>query len=262
MLPGNAQEQFSRDGFLINKGDLLPEGVVRRASDGMDASRRGEYDTGRAPAGGWKPGESQNILCKIEQPQFASKGVLELVSHPMIGKWATAATGAKKVQVWWVQLLYKPLTPRNAKFHTNVGWHQDRNYWGPWTPESELLTAWVALSDVTPDSGPMFFVRGSNRWGLQPGSSDFWGQDLDAIKSKTQIPPGEKWEEIPAILPPGGFTLHHDLTWHGSGQNRAAIPRRSFAIHLRTENSRPVDDKRESLTAFIDDTSVCPWIYP
>jgi hypothetical protein len=263
MMPTNLQPQFGLDGFSINRSEPLPEGVVRRAREGMDAIRRGEYDTGRAPEGSpWNPGDSENVLCKIEQPQLASKGVLELISHPTIGRWAAAATGAKRIQVWWVQLLYKPPTPRNAKFVTNVGWHQDRSYWGNWTPQSELLTAWVALTDVTLDSGPMVFVRGSNQWGLQPDSSDFWGQDLEAIKSKASIPPGQQWEEIPATVPPGGFTLHHDLTWHGSGPNRSAIPRRSFAIHLRTEKSQPTGDKRDGLAKYIDDPSVCPWIYP
>ncbi|HEX4125820.1 MAG TPA: phytanoyl-CoA dioxygenase family protein, partial [Tepidisphaeraceae bacterium] len=208
MMPTNLKDSFSRDGYLINRTDLLPEGVVRRASEGMDAIRRGEYDTGRGPEGSpWKPGDSPNVLCKIEQPQLASKAVLELISHPTIGKWAAAAMGAKKVQVWWVQLLFKPPTPPNARFHTNVGWHQDRAYWGNWKPESELLTAWVALSDVSADSGPMEFVSRSNRWGLQ-SVSDFHGQDLEAIQSKVKIPPGQQWEQVAATIPPGGFTLH------------------------------------------------------
>jgi hypothetical protein len=262
MMPTDLKQQFGRDGFVINRSEVLPEGVVRRASEGMDAIRRGEYDTGRPPEGSpWKPGDSENLLCKIELPQKASKGVMELVSHPTIGKWAAAAMGAKKVQVWWVQLLYKPPTLPNAKAPTNIGWHQDRAYWGNWTPDSELLTAWVALSDVTAESGPMCFVRSSNNWGLQ-SVSDFYGQNLKAIQAKVRIPPGEQWEEVAGTLPPGGFTLHTDLTIHGSGANRSAIPRRSFAVHLRTEKSRPINDKREGLNGYIHDESVCPWIYP
>jgi hypothetical protein len=119
MMPTDLKQQFGRDGFVINRSEVLPEGVVRRASEGMDAIRRGEYDTGRPPEGSpWKPGDSENLLCKIELPQKASKGVMELVSHPTIGKWAAAAMGAKKVQVWWVQLLYKPPTLPNAKAPT------------------------------------------------------------------------------------------------------------------------------------------------
>jgi hypothetical protein len=256
------KDRYDRDGFLINATDLLPEGVVRRAAEGMAAVRRGEYDTGKPPESSpWKPGDSDNVLCKIEQPQLASSAIGELIRHPLLGEWAAAATGAKRVQVWWVQLLHKPPTPVNVKSGTNVGWHQDRAYWGAWTPQSELFTLWVALSDVTAQSGPMAFVPGSHRWGLQ-AASDFYAQDLQALKAKVNIPAGERWEEITAILPPGGFTIHDDLTWHGSGPNHTSSPRKSFAIHLRTDKSEPIGGKREGLTKFIDDPSVCPWIYP
>src|SRR5262249_12795961 len=158
-----------------------------------------------------------------------SRAILELVSHPLIGQVAAAATGAKRVQVWWVQLLHKPPTPKNVKGGTNVGWHQDRKYWGAWTSESELFTAWVALSAVTPESGPSCVVPGSHRWGLQ-SASDFFAQDLEALKAKVHIPGGQQWTEVSGPLPPGGFTLHDDLTWHGSGPNHTTVPRRSFAI--------------------------------
>lgn len=265
MMPTDLKERFLRDGFVANQTDLIPEGVVRRASEGMDAIRRGEYDTGRGPEQSqWKPGDSPNVLCKIEQPQLASKAIFEVISHPTIGKWAAAASGAKKLQVWWVQLLYKPPTPINAQFKTNVGWHQDRNYWQIWSPGSTLLTAWVALSDVRSDCGPMHFIRGSNQWGLHPAGSDFWGQEMETIKAKVQslIPPDQAWEEVPALLPPGGFTLHHDLTWHGSGPNRSGQPRRALAVHLRTDTSQPTNDKREQLDKWIDHPEACPWIYP
>jgi hypothetical protein len=36
------------------------------------------------------------------------------------------------------------------------------------------------------------------------------------------------------------------------------MPRRSFAIHMRTNRSRPVGDRRSGLTAYIDDLEICP----
>jgi ectoine hydroxylase-related dioxygenase (phytanoyl-CoA dioxygenase family) len=257
----SVRDSYQSDGFFINRDRPLPRELVERAAAGMDAVRRGEFDTGRAhEPSPWKPGDSENILCKIEMPQMSSRAILELVSHPLIGQVAAEASGAKRVQVWWVQLLYKPSTPRNAG-GTNVGWHQDRSYWQPWTPDSDLFTAWVALGDVNEDSGPMRFVPGSHTWGLSK-NSDFFAQDLEALKSKISIPAGQSWTEVSATLPSGGFSLHDDLTWHGSGPNRSKSPRRGFAIHLRTENSRPVDERREGLTRHIDDPSICPWIYP
>ena len=75
------------------------------------------------------------------------------------------------------------------------------------------------------------------------------------------MPEGERWEEVPALLPPGGVSFHHNLPYHGSSPNRTTAPRRSFAIHLRTERSAPVDGARRGLTQFIDDPSYCPVIY-
>ena len=106
---------------------------------------------------------------------------------------------------------------------------------------------------------PMRFARGSHRWGLQE-LSDFYGQDHAAQRAGIRIPEGEKWQEVPALLPPGGVSFHHHLTYHASGPNLTAEPRRSFAIHLRTERSRPVNDARQGLTAFIDDPAYCPVI--
>jgi hypothetical protein len=261
MSDNNARSAFRHDGFYLVRQPIFPDTLLRRAVEGMDAIRRGEYDTGRPPQPSpWKPGDDPNALCKIEQPQFASRAVRELLTYPALGEWAAAVTGASMVQAWWVQLLYKPSTPGDAPGGTNIGWHQDRHYWGVWEDGSELFTAWIALSDVTEDSGPMVFLRGSHRWGYRK-EGDFFAQDLEAQRQSLRLPDGAEWEEVSAILPPGGVSFHDRLTFHGSGPNRSGRPRRSFAVHLRTQNSRPVEGQRVGLTEFIDDHALCPVIY-
>jgi ectoine hydroxylase-related dioxygenase (phytanoyl-CoA dioxygenase family) len=193
-------------------------------------------------------------------PQVANRAVMELVSHPTLGALAAAITGAEWVQVWWVQLLYKPPAGPDGLGSTHVGWHQDRQYWSAWEEGSELFTAWVALSDVTPEAGPMRFVRGSHHWGLL-NQGDFYGQDHEALRETIRPPEGAAWDEAPALLQPGGVSFHHNLTYHGSGPNRTEQPRRSFAIHLRTERSAPAGGARRGLTEFIDDPAYCPVIY-
>lgn len=255
-----ARACYESDGFVLFP-KLLPSDLVERAVEGMEAIRRGEYDTGRPPQPSpWNPGDDPNRLCKIEQPQFANRAVFDLVSSPLLGKAAAAITGASMVQVWWVQLLVKPPDTGDPAMKTNIGWHQDRYYWGIWEEGSELFTAWVALSDVEEDCGPMRFVRGSHRWGFRD-EGDFFEQDLSGQQERIRTPEGEVWEEVPAIMPAGGVSFHHCLTFHGSGPNTSGRPRRSFAIHLRTQNSRPVDDRREGLSRFIDDPTLCPVIY-
>ena len=231
-------ERYQVDGFFLQTDPIIPLDLVQRASQGMDQLRAGHYETGIPPhASYWNPGDDPKKLCKIEMPQFANQAIMDLVSYPTIGVLAAELTGAEWVQVWWVQLLGKP--PADPDGQTNIGWHQDRNYWGSWEQGSQLFTAWVAVSDVTVDSGPMKFLRGSSKWGVLEGS-DFYGQDHQAQQSVIQVPAGEKWEEVAAILPPGGVSFHDNLTFHGSGPNLSNSMRRSFAIHLRTENRVPL----------------------
>ena len=47
---------------------------------------------------------------------------------------------------------------------------------------------------------------------------------------------------------------------HGSGTNRSNGLRRSFATHMWTEYSRPVNDERQGLDRHIDGLSKCPEI--
>jgi ectoine hydroxylase-related dioxygenase (phytanoyl-CoA dioxygenase family) len=120
----------------------------------------------------------------------------------------------------------------------------------------------VALTDVQADCGPMVFVRGSHQWGYVPDLSDFFGkEDQAALRNHIQRLGHPDWEERAAILPPGGVSFHHNLTYHGSGPNLSGQPRRSFAIHLRTEKSRPRDNARQGLTQFLDNLEYNPVIY-
>ena len=256
-----AHERYRRDGFCLCPEPVLPAHVVEQAVAGMDALRAGEYDTGRPPRpAAWNPGDDPNLLCKIEMPQIASRAIMELVSHPALGAMAAEVTAARAVQVWWVQLLYKRPAAGGRQRGTNVGWHQDYHYWDAWEEGSELFTAWVALSDVTAASGPMQFVAGSHEWGLSAGS-DFFAQEYEAQREVLRRTHGREWVEVPAILPPGGASFHHRLTFHGSGPNLSSRPRRAFAVHLRTEHSRPRDGARDGVTEFIDDPGYCPVIF-
>lgn len=255
-------EQYEAQGFSIHATPVLPADVVEAAVTGMDEVRMGHYDTGTPPMPSpWKPGDDPTTkLCKIELPQIANRAIMKLLCHPALGALAAEVTGAKAVQIWWVQLLYKPPALPGTPIKTNVGWHQDRHYWGGWEDDSDLFTAWVALSDVALDTGPMVFVQGSHQWG-KGGGSDFFGQDLETLKAQIQREHHQTWQEVTAVLPPGGISFHDDLTYHGSGPNVSGGPRRSFAVHMRTERSRSKGGRREGLTQFIDNLDYNPVIF-
>lgn len=255
-----AQDLFDQEGFVLTP-PIVPDDVVARAMEGMDAVLAGEYETGVEPrARLWNPGDDPQTLRKVDMPHVCNRAITELIKHPTIGQWAAAVTGAKAVHVFAVQLLYKP---PGGRPDAAVGWHQDRQYWQQWSPESELFTAWIAISDVIEASGPLRFARGSHRWGFLD-QGDFFSTDSDQQRKQIPLPAGQCWEEISAVLPPGAVSFHHSLTYHGSRPNLSSEPRRSFAVHLRTEKSEIVPHANENSLYYgsrLDDPLFSPVIY-
>lgn len=227
-------QQYSQDGFFLGP-KVLPDDLIARVSSRMDAVVAGEYETGVPPIGrSYAAGAGLSKLQKIDNTHLCDRVIHEAISHSGIGEWAATVTGAEMVQVFATQLLVKP--PGTADT-SNVGWHQDMEYWCRFV-EGELFTAWLAVSDVTAESGPMRFVQGSHSWGLLE-AGDFFSGKMDETKARMQAKHGaEGWNEVAGILPAGAVSFHHNLTIHGSGANTSALPRKSFAIHMRTENSR------------------------
>ena len=252
------RELFQEDGFYIHTESILSPDTLQRAASGLEQVRDGVYDTHEKPDGrGWNPGDDLDKLCKIEQPQIASHALREALRSPRLGQLAAEVTGANQVQVWWVQGLYKP-SASDASTTGNVGWHQDQSYWADWEEGSELFTAWLALSDVTMDAGPMAFVPGSHRWGLLEGGN-FFSQNQTAVREAIRLPQGETWREVPDLLPPGGVSLHHRMLFHGSHQNTSGRPRLSLAIHLRTDKSTIRPDSH--FARHLNNREICPVIF-
>jgi len=256
------KKAFGADGFYLAPEAVDPS-LVQRGVSAMDAVIAGEYETGVPPLDLTKLATEEQLrvlranpnstkICKIDQAHLCNRTLHKLVSDPAIGRLAAAATGAQWIQVWGTQLLYKPAGDGGS---ASVGWHQDLHYWQTvWA--GEVFTAWLALSDVTEESGPMRFVRGSHHWGMQAGG-DFFNINLDALKNGLKAE-NRTWDEVAAVLPPGGVSLHHSLTLHGSGANRSTGPRRSIAIHLRTEKSKPIIEHH--YTTDLDNPIKCPVI--
>lgn len=138
---------------------------------------------------------------------------------------------------WGTQFFAKP-----AGDPAYVSWHQDATYWG--LSSNDVVTAWVALTPSTEESGCMQVVLGTHH--RQVAHEDRFndsnllsrGQEI-AVK----VDPGAV---VNVELQPGQMSLHHVLLFHGSNPNRAALPRVGFAIRYVPTHVQQMSPIRDS----------------
>ena len=128
-----------------------------------------------------------------------------------------------EVMLYSVEFLTKEPQTKNV-----VTMHQDLAYWGMGDMDN-ILTAWLALSDATPASGCMDFVRGSHKNPiLEHVDSD---DELNMLSRGQEVQVDVADEDKVAVeLPAGHLSLHHGLTVHGSGPNSSNDRRIGVAI--------------------------------
>jgi len=123
-----------------------------------------------------------------------------------------------------------------------VSWHQDLTYWGL-EPE-DVVTAWVALSPSTVESGCMRVIPGSHVGDVLPHENTFAAANLLSRGQEIAVKVDEA-KALDVVLAPGQMSLHHVKIAHNPEPNRAAYRRAGFAIryvapHVR--QNRPIRD--------------------
>jgi non-haem Fe2+, alpha-ketoglutarate-dependent halogenase len=108
-----------------------------------------------------------------------------------------------------------------------VSWHQDLTYWG--LEPADIVTAWIALSPSTPESGCMRVVPGSHKRDVMPHTETFAAQNLLSRGQEIEVEVDEA-DAADVVLQPGEMSLHHVKLIHGSKANRADDRRIGFAI--------------------------------
>jgi hypothetical protein len=112
-----------------------------------------------------------------------------------------------------------------------VRWHQDGTHSGLYL--SPTVTAWVALSDSTPENGCMRLVPGSHRWGRLPHAPSPGDDNLIKNSDEVQVEVDEAAARD-VVLRAGEMSLHHYSIIHGSNPNRTDTKRIGFIIRFVT----------------------------
>ena len=117
-----------------------------------------------------------------------------------------------------------------------VSWHQDNTYFGH--EPCEVLTAWVALTPATVESGCMEFLPGTHKLGQLPlQQAETGGANMLSSGQTAEIGAAGA-APVPVELRPGEASIHHAFLVHGSRPNRAARRRTGISLiyhplHLR-----------------------------
>lgn len=226
--------RFREDGFLVVK-QLIDQAAVEHLRCRFDLLFRGEFETGVWPDEiNWRQGESDPLLTRqICNGWKADRAVARVVLDESIGRAIAELAGWPGMRLVQDNVIWKPPGARP------LGFHQDNAYLA-WYAPREMLSCWVALDDTAADGGTLEVVRGSHRWRpAEAPPGPFHGPaDYRATMERTARHQGVGPEIVPIVVPSGGGAFHHGWTWHGSGFNRSAAPRRSLVVHGASSEAR------------------------
>jgi len=153
-----------------------------------------------------------------------------LALHPAVLDVVEGVLGPD-LMVWSAELFIKEPQTR-----ARVSMHQDLTYWGM-GETGDQVTAWIALSPATRASGCMDFVAGSHRNAILPHRDTFDPDNLLSRGQEIAVDVADE-DKTPIELMPGQMSLHHGLTFHGSGPNVSDDRRIGLAIRYLNPNAR------------------------
>ena len=115
---------------------------------------------------------------------------------------------------------------KEAESTQYVSWHQDLHYWG--LEADDEVTAWVALSPATRESGCMKFVPGSHKE-IVAHQDTFADGNLLTRGQEIAVEVDEE-DAVAVELALGEMSLHHGRLFHASDPNRSKDRRIGLAI--------------------------------
>ncbi len=205
-LSAQAVEQCRRDGFYFPVPVLSTEEAAhyRRCLEAHEAR------TGAPLQGNWR--HKTHLLFTWAD---------ELVHHPRILDAVESVLGPD-ILCWTTNFFIKEAS--NPGF---VSWHQDSTYWG--LDPDDVLTAWVAFTDATPENGCMQFLPGSHTVDQLPHVDTFHKDNLLSRGQEIAVDV-DKSKAVGVPLRAGEMSLHHIKLVHGSEPNRTNDRRIGLAI--------------------------------
>lgn len=131
---------------------------------------------------------------------------------------------------------------KEARSEDFITWHQDATYWG--LSENDVVTAWIALSPSSVESGCMRVIPGTHKEQV-PHEDTFAEHNLLSRGQEIAVDVDES-QAVDIVLQPGQMSLHHVLIFHGSEPNRSADRRIGYAIRYIPTHLKQVAGPKDS----------------
>ena len=124
-----------------------------------------------------------------------------------------------------------------------VAWHQDAAYWELDPPA--VATAWIALTESTPENGALRVLPGSHH---RPLMTHDLANEPGNLLTRGQAIVGEIDEAaaVTITLEPGQMSLHDVRLAHSSAANRSSRRRIGYAIRYVATHVRNTGARRDS----------------
>lgn len=205
--PDSLAARFERDGFVfpIEAMTETEAGEYRREMEILETKDSDEYPIGR---------------CLRRYSNLVLPFVDDIARRPNITD-AVAEILGPDLLVLDCPFFIKE--PKTAHF---VSWHQDLHYWG--LEGEQEVTAWIALSPATQESGCMRFVANSHK--VQLEHRDTYREENLLTRGQEIAVEVDDRDAIEVILKPGQMSLHHGRVIHGSHPNTSDDRRIGIAI--------------------------------
>ena len=244
-------------GFQVSDGPLFTAQEAALIKQHAQRVLNGVYETGVPPRTntGGPDASVHPAYIEAQMPQDCDDVIASAIRHPGVARWAAEISGARRLKIWNAMVMQK--RPSGGE-KTKVGWHQDRRYNDNIT-RGPTMTVWIALADVPSALGPVRYVPRSHLWNrhFQTG---FFDRDIDRQEREFDIPAGEIWQSVEAVLPAGWAVAHGPDVLHGSGENCGDAPRTSLLLSLGIDDFQVLP--AHYFASRQNDPRAAPIIYP
>jgi len=216
-LLSHAQVQgYQQAGYLVVDGlvSVAELASARAAIDAAVAQRSAHDQRSMAEKNRYEQSFVQCMRLWEDHPEVAP-----FTFHPRIAQAAAELMEVDCARLWQDQALYKE--PGGAATTA----HQDQSFWP--IGDAPLVSAWVALNNVSRASGTMGYVPGSHLAGrLQVVDITHQSQPYDILQDPALGGKTTEWVEAKA----GTVIFHHGYCVHQAGPNQTADTRRAMTM--------------------------------